>query len=468
MVSRTFARLRSTAFASAASAISILAAAPAAVGQTPAPSIQMLNIPAGPLGDSLLAINQAFGVSVLALEEAVAGKTAPQVSGAMTAEDALRRVLAGSGLTARTASDGSFVISEIKSPSVSAMPGADAVDAEMIIVTGTKANFGLQDTVESVAVITPDDIREQALNTITDILLRTANVSANGLGLGDLSIRGVALGGVGGTGQGSTSQIYVDGAPTTLDSSIGAFNLWDLGQVEILRGPQSTTQGRNALSGALIIRSADPDYDFGANARVLYGNENQLQTSAAITGPLIDEQIAFRLSADYRELDFEVINQDTGNNTRFSEALMLRGKVLFELAEIPRLRAMFTANYMSNNFGESGAVSAPDMADPAFADFDPFGNETFGFGTRFEDTEIQRYIAEVSYDVSETWNLFALATFEDSTRQTDFGPGSENNADTQTYTAELRANFEYDRFSGWFGGYYFNSERTSSIVFSDS
>ena len=75
-------------------------------------SSQALSIPQGPLGDSLIAISNVFGVNVLAAEALVDGKTAPVVSGTMGAEAALSQALAGSGLTARRSTNGSFVIAK--------------------------------------------------------------------------------------------------------------------------------------------------------------------------------------------------------------------------------------------------------------------------------------------------------------------------------------------------------------------
>lgn len=439
------------ALALTASILAMALHAPAALAQSE--TTLTVVIEAQPLDQALLEVSRLYGVDVIVSNSLVRGITAPEVQGNLTSRQAIESLLVNTGLTVSEAPNGGWVI----------LGGSQGAP---IIVTGTKQNRGVQDTVESVAVITEEQIEQQALNNVTDILLRTANVSANGVDLNSLSIRGVALLGVGAAGEGSTSQVYVDGAPTGLDSNQGAFNLWDIAQVEVLRGPQSTTQGRNALSGALIVRSADPEYEWGAATRLLYGNENQLQASAMLTGPMIADQLAFRLAADYREVDFEVVNQDTGDNTRFNEALTLRGKLLFEPEFAEGLRLELIANYIATDFGQFGGVAAPLPSDPRFADFDPFGDETFGQVTRFEDNQVQRYIADISYDIADNWEIVALGTYEDTRRRTDFGPGSSNAADTEIYSAELRANFDYDWITGWFGGYYFNSQRIGSVVFS--
>ncbi|MEM1052555.1 MAG: TonB-dependent receptor [Pseudomonadota bacterium] len=437
---------------------------------------QEVSIKAQPLDAALLEVGRRYGVTITAPNALVGGKRASRLNGLLTAEQSIERLLRGTGLTYQRTRRGFMVVrATAKLSPASATSSAPAqpeaveqVESAPIIVTGTKANFSVQNTIESVAVVTAEQIEQRAVNNVNDVLLRTANVTTSGVDPNALSIRGISLAGVGNTGEGSTSQVYVDGAPTTLDSNQGAFNLWDIEQIEVLRGPQSTTQGRNALSGALIIRSADPEYDWGAAARVLYGNENQLQASAMITGPIIPDQLAFRIAADYREVDFGVVNQDTGINTRFNEALTLRGKLLFEPEFADGLRLELIANYISTDFGEFGVVNAPPVGDPRAATFDPFGDETFGGRIRLEDNEVQRYIADVSYELSDSWELIALGTYERTERRASFGADGSSSPDTDTYSAELRANFDYSRVSGWFGGYYFDSRRVSPAVFAFS
>ncbi|MEM6818122.1 MAG: TonB-dependent receptor plug domain-containing protein [Pseudomonadota bacterium] len=286
----------------------------------------------------------------------------------------------------------------------------DESEIEEIIVTGTKRSLGIQDTQTSVQVVTAGDIEDQAILNVEDILLRTSNVAAGGPNsLNNLSIRGVTLTGVGFSGVGTTANVYVDGSPNSFNANQGANNLWDVQQVEVLRGPQSTVQGRNALAGAIIINTADPVYEWTGKARVLVGNEDQRQGSFVVNAPIIEDQVAFRLTADYREVDFGVVNPDTGNNTRFEEAGNFRAKLLIEPSAIEDLPIELIAQVSDTQFGEFGAANPPVPADdPSFSNFDPFGDETFGIRTRFEDNVVTRYTADVQYALGSNWSLFGI------------------------------------------------------------
>ena len=123
---------------------------------------------------------------------------------------------------------------------------------EVVIVTGEKIARSLQDTPTSVAVITEQLIEEQNIGDFYESLSQTANV--HGKVGGGFSIHGIDGFNVSGGANSFLASVYVDGAPLPQAMiNKGAFSTWDVSQVVLLRGPQSTLQGRNALAGAVIM-----------------------------------------------------------------------------------------------------------------------------------------------------------------------------------------------------------------------
>ncbi|MEM7017026.1 MAG: TonB-dependent receptor [Pseudomonadota bacterium] len=424
------------------------------------------SISAQPLGDALNEFARITQRQVAANGTDISGFESRAVSGQLTAQAALQQILASTELNVVVVNEIDFAIrADSAQPTVGLSDSRNRVIDE-IIVTGTKRNISLQKEQTSVAVVTEADIEEQVLFDVEDIILRTANVSTDSSGaLNNLSIRGITLIGVGFTGTGATANVYVDGSPNSFNANQGAANLWDVAQVEILRGPQSTVQGRNALAGAVIINTADPGYEFGADARVLGGNENNRNYSGTLNIPLIDNRLAFRVSADYREIDFEIANLNTNNNTRFQEALTARAKLLWEPTDSMRIELGY--QYVDTEFGEFNQVNAPGpVGTPEFDAFDPFGDVTFGQRERFEFNTVARYALDVTYDINDAWTLYGLATYEDSQRDTNFGALGVGDAPDETYTAEIRAAFDYGKLSGWIGAYYFDTEGSFQSVFS--
>ncbi|MEM1196441.1 MAG: TonB-dependent receptor [Pseudomonadota bacterium] len=455
----------------AASSIALAISPTIAAAQANSP--QQIELPAQPLSQALAELARRYGIDFVAPQQLTRGKTAPRISGRMTAAQALDRLLAGSGLTYRRSRDGRFIVAKAQtnrtsnrqvepSRSDQASQANDELESRdgPIIVTGTKQNQTIQDTQTSVTVITGEQAEERVIFDIEDLALRLPNISTAGEDANSISIRGISVEGVSNVGSGVTANIYVDGTPSSGTASAGAFNLWDVGQVEVLRGPQSTTQGRNALAGAIVIQSADPEYEFGGKARVIIGNENNRQYSAAVTGPIIADQVAFRMSADYRELDFGVTNQIFDTRTRFQEALTLRGKLLVEPEFLPDLRLELIGEYSEVESGDLNRVTAPvPFGDPTFDDFDPFGNETFSGFENFFDINTTRFIVDADYQLDENWSLKLLGTHEASDSDNDTGFLGTGLTEDRTYTAELRASFNYEGINGWIGGYFFDNSR---------
>lgn len=430
--------------------------------QTQVEASQDIRLAAGPLDEAIAAIARVFDVNILVSGDLVAQKRAPDVSGLMDVEEALKQALRGSGLGFRRLTGGGYVVEQqSKSARLQATPSREPIVAETIIVTGTKQNLSLQDTQASVSVITAERIDQQAIFELSDIFLRTANVTQTA-GNFSFSIRGVSSGGVGGAGTGRTANIYLDNAPISLNGLSSAFNLWDIDQVEILRGPQSTTQGRNALAGAVVLQSADPEYEFGVKLRALVGNNQTYQYSGAVTGPIIEDQLAFRLSADYRDQDFETLNGITGQREGASDATTLRAKLLLEPSAIPNLRVELSYQYVDFfSSGDGSGVIRPDPDSPDAIDFDPFDRINFDFRGGVVENENHRVLADITYDFTENWSAQIVSTYDDTERFIRNNTGPDLRLE-ETVTVDGRAIFNYDRWSGWFGAYYFKDDLTSN------
>ncbi|MEM1190567.1 MAG: TonB-dependent receptor [Pseudomonadota bacterium] len=434
-----------------------------------------IDFAAGPLNRTLREIARAYGISVFVSDSLIDSVEAGAVSGSYQVEAALAAALAGTGLVASQSAGGGFVVEVASSEAAVALdPPRMPTDGgvEEVIIYGTKKNKSLQDTQVSVALVTQEDIAEQVLFNVEDILLRTPNVTtAGGNNLNTLSIRGVSAGGVGGAGTGATVNVYVDGSPNSGTANLGSSNLWDVAQVEVLRGPQSTTQGRNALGGAVVISTADPTYDTSLDLRVLEGNEDLGQYSGTLNLPIIDDTLALRVAVDYREVDFGVTNVDTGNNTRFDETLTARAKLLWQPTD--ELRVELSHQYADSSNGEFNRVSPPgQFGTPEYEAFDPFGDETFGTQARFEDVTVNRSILNIAYDLNANWTIYGLLTYEDVERATDFGSVGTSLNPGDTLQLDLRAAFDYGRLSGWAGAYYFDEELLNTfdarVVLSES
>jgi len=110
----------------------------------------------------------------------------------------------------------------------------------------------------------------------------------------------------------------------------GVASLYDIRQIEVLRGPQSARYGSSALAGVIYMRSVDPAAEASANAELTAGNEDLLSVAAAAGGPL-SEQFSGRFSINRFESngfrDNAYLNSDDSNGR---EELTTRGKLLWQ------------------------------------------------------------------------------------------------------------------------------------------
>jgi outer membrane receptor protein involved in Fe transport len=244
---------------------------------------------------------------------------------------------------------------------------AAAVSLEAVTVTAGKVGRSLKDTAASIVVLDAQALDERGLHDSNEVLAHIPNVTSAGQ-----SNLAPAVRGIDGTGsaQGADAffagsrarlSVQVDGRPASYNEVVfGNASLWDVRQVEMLRGPHSTLQGRNAMAGTLAIQTRDPTWAPESAVRMMAGSHGRGQAAFFVSGPLSDE-VAGRLSGDYQahhsEVDFRSYAgvEDPGQYTMRT----LRGKLLFEPAALPELRELLTLQHTDSRGPQSATQARP-------------------------------------------------------------------------------------------------------------
>ncbi|WP_231758975.1 TonB-dependent receptor [Microbulbifer elongatus] len=340
--------------------------------------------------------------------------------------------------------------------------GEQGVGLEEVMVVGQKTERSLQDTVTSVKVVTAKSIEEENINSMYDVLERTPNVTGTpGRGF---TIRGIDAFNVSGGGNSFLTSVYSDGAvlPYRMIQK-GGFSTWDVQQVEVLRGPQSTLQGRNALAGAIVMNTVDPTYDWTLRGRLGFGEEGREEKAVAFGGAIIENQLAFRIAAEDRDFDGYIPNVTRGENSNYENDQTLRLKLLYEPEALPDLRALLT---LTTGESEQGVK----WINPSE---DPFENQQTTFNDpTFEYTDTDMAVLKLSYALNEHWSLTSSTAYSDSNYGYEWDgdaspvPGATQYDDRvdETLSQELLFNFDYERFSGVIGAYYSDLEVSDVYV----
>ncbi len=173
---------------------------------------------------------------------------------------------------------------------------AEEVTLDPIVVSSDFREKKLSQTSPSVTVIGEDKIYDKAAQSFAEILGSTANVnfSAGGSKSKYIQIRGMGERGQFETPLNPTVGLMVDGIDFS-NATLGA-SLFDVKQIEVLRGPQGTTFGANALAGMVSVESNEPTKELEGHLEATAGNYNTRAFGAAIGGTLVEDTLLGRFS----------------------------------------------------------------------------------------------------------------------------------------------------------------------------
>lgn len=340
-------------------------------------------------------------------------------------------------------------------------PRTDSGDE--IIVTAEKTDRTLRETASSVVVETQDSISRRAgLFSVNDLLSRIPNIVAIEPGNDAAAVRGVdGTGPAGGAvaflaGTRPRLSYQVDGRTLGFNEALfSSTTLWDVTQVEVYRGPQSTQQGRNAIAGVIAARTAEPTFEWHGAARGIIGNRDEHQLSGAIGGPIVDGLFAFRLSGDWQH------SQSFLSHTAYAQASdpgeydvkTFRGKLLITPAS--NIRSLWILSYQDGRQPQAAQVTQPYSAHkPYFPLMPVFRSRT------------TTLISDSSIDLSETVSLEAHLSATDF-RVNRYAPTGTGNLqiDGKEYVVQpfVRARSADERISGFIAAYIFRTHQNETI-----
>jgi outer membrane receptor protein involved in Fe transport len=233
-------------------------------------------IPPGPLGDAIILLGRQAGTSIGLRDQSLASISVRGVSGRLTTEQALRRLLDGKGAKAKRVSGNGWIIvahkreaastgsvvKKDRAPQPPAPPPVDVPPAD-IIVTASKQGTAFKDMPASVTIVggqtfqaQPDGANGSALAS------RVVGITSTHFGPGrnKLFVRGIADSGFSGPTQATVGQ-YLGDARINYSAPDPDIRMHDVQSVEIIEGPQSTLYGAGSLGG--IIRVTPSSVNLG-------------------------------------------------------------------------------------------------------------------------------------------------------------------------------------------------------------
>lgn len=237
-----------------------------------------------------------------------------------------------------------------------------------IVVTGERTSRSKHDTASSVAIETGKSINEKAApDRVEQLLQMVPNIQLGSGGEGP-TIRGQDSTGVvrdlpaflSGTRPRTT--ITIDGRSATYyELAFGLTSVWDVARVEVFRSPQTTTQGRNSIGGAIFVETEEPTFNWQGKVRLVAGESDTWQFSGVVSGPLIDGQLALRVSGDLRRsrTSSQITNGAVGIDPNRDDSELVRVKLLVEPKGLPDTRIDLTYSHGHSQMPQIEGIEPP-------------------------------------------------------------------------------------------------------------
>jgi len=253
--------------------------------------------------------------------------------------------------------------------------GAPATDAKApvattpmlgdIVVTAQKRAENIQETPIAITALTSDRIAQSGLDRPERLSFTVPSMTnAESSGFSFLTLRGVGNNTAGLSE--ATVATYQDGVYTGMQIT-QKIPTFDLQRIEVLRGPQGTLYGRNTTGGVVNYITKDPSFEFGAVGDVSYGNYDAVETNVGLTGPIVDDKIAAKVSFHFRDHDGYYPNVTTGLRDYGEHSIGGRIAVLIRPAHnfTLTLRGDMTYNRTTPSYVSVGRTSLDGLTDAA-------------------------------------------------------------------------------------------------------
>ncbi len=229
--------------------------------------------------------------------------------------------------------------------------GADAGQGkglEEVIVTSRRTDENVQDTPVAVQVLTGEDIQNLNITTPSEIskIAPGLNISFNDPKTPLIVLRGVRWASASGT---PAIPMYVNEVPFGPENVL--HTMFDVGQVEVVRGPQGTARGAPSISGAVTITTKAPDLsEAGGYISGLLGTDNHRNIQGAYGVPIISDMLAVRVAANAEDSELNHVDSVNGSATPTLKLRSARVSVLFEPTDEFSLNTMYQRVQSNSRF----------------------------------------------------------------------------------------------------------------------
>ena len=291
---------------------------------SPGAQAEKFNIPAGDLKSALTLYASRTGINLVYLDDDVKGTKTRGVDGELSQSDALTKILVGTGFVAHHHPSGAIDIlrneradiqsaTQVNLASASA-PSVSGASLETVVVTSSKIGGDVQNIPIAISAFSQEQLKASQTTGGPDLVKQVPNLTftkTNFTGY-SIQIRGIGT---------QAISVATDPAVAVAFNSIPFIRnhffeqeFYDVGQVEVLRGPQGTLYGRNATAGVVNLVSAKPTDQFEAMVSADVGNYQDRRVEGMVNIPIVDDRFDMRIAGEWTKRSGYSFDETTGQS----------------------------------------------------------------------------------------------------------------------------------------------------------
>lgn len=348
--------------------------------------------------------------------------------------------------------------------------GQQAATLGDVLVTARRREETLQEIPASVTALSSETIERGGVRNIEDVARLTPGLTFVSLGSNFALpvIRGLSTN----VGE-SNVGFFIDGVYQGSRSGMDR-QLSDVERIEVIKGPQVALYGRNAFGGAINVITRAPSNDPSFRASTTVGQYDRLESSAVVSGPLVQDRLFGRLGVSYAERGGFYTNDLTGEDLDDRSATTLSGALLWQASDAVSfdLRASWEDTSTGDNPGYFSLNDNPVLfAGRSQILLGDVPTQTKGFAVTPGGFDRESSLVSLTgrWDISPTLQASSITAYSqlESQQRTDndYGPASlgfqTQDTDLSVFSQEFRLDYAGVNIDALLGLYYSDQEQAS-------
>ena len=363
-------------------------------------------------------------------------------------------------------------------PALAQESADEEADTAEIVVSARRRDERLQDVPASVAVLSGAQLESAQVTSVRDLNAIAPSLVALGSGSGSNTTI-LAIRGIGNNNATSTPRVgmIIDDVPIATQLSVNGSGIFDVDQVEVLRGPQTSLYGLNAEGGLIVIKTKKPGNNTEGRISLGITDDGEYRASLSASGPVIKDKLSVGFGVQFEQKDGLIFNPVIDRNIDQSKRISGRVRLVFTPSETSEFDFIFAKHHYEADFGVAYIPLERDLYNATFGvNVGRFGvaADTAGFST----SDADEVSLKMSFDLGGM-DLISVSAYRKFTQNPAFDPDQtprpflpffggvtlgQSIVDQSALTQELRLASTGDGAFAWTAGlFYFERKEEEAL-----